>query len=58
MQLVLIHQIFRNILKSTLKSEVDKLDIRKLQSNPADLSKLSDVLKNEVAKIDNYDIKS
>ena len=48
-----------------LKTEVDKLDIDKLVPAPADLSKLSDVIKNEVvkktvhgklaAKVDNID---
>ena len=31
-----------------LKTEVDKLDTDKLKTVPADLSKLSDVVKNEV----------
>ena len=35
---------------ATLKSEVDKLDIDKLAPVPADLSKLSDVVKNDVKK--------
>ena len=47
-----------------LKTEVDKLDIDKLVSIPADLSKLSDLVKNDVkkdvydklvAKVDNID---
>ena len=33
-----------------LKTEVDKLDIDKLAPVPDDLSKLSDVVKNEVVK--------
>ena len=33
-----------------LKTEVDKLDIDKLLSVPVDLSKLSDVIKNDVVK--------
>ena len=33
-----------------LKTEVDKLDIHKLAPVPVDLSKLSDVVKNDVAK--------
>ena len=40
-------------LKSTLaslKTEVDKLDINKLVSVPVDLSKLSDIVKNDVLK--------
>ena len=50
---------------SSLKTEVDKLDIDKLVPIPADLSKLSNVVKNDVvkktvynklvAKVDNID---
>ena len=39
---------------ANLKSEVDKLDIDKLVSVPVDLSKLSDVVKNDVVKKDIY----
>ena len=35
---------------ANLKTEVDKLDIDKLLPVPVDLSKLSDVLKNDVVK--------
>ena len=35
---------------ASLKTEVDKLDIDKLAPVPVDLSKLSDVVKNDVAK--------
>ena len=35
---------------ASLKTEVDKLDIDKLAPVPADLSKLSDVVKNDVVK--------
>ena len=35
---------------SSLKTEVDKLDIDKLVPIPNDLSKLSNVVKNEVVK--------
>ena len=35
---------------ATLKTEVDKLDIDKLVPVPVDLSKLSDVVKNDVVK--------
>ena len=35
---------------ANLKTEVDKLDIDKLVPLPADLSKLSNVVKNEVVK--------
>ena len=37
---------------SSLKSKVDKLHIRKLETNPVDLSKLSKVVKNDVVKKD------
>ena len=39
----------------SLKTKVDKLDIDKLVPVPAYLSKLSDVLKNNVFKKDEYD---
>ena len=34
---------------ASLKTEVDKLDTRKLQTVPVDLAKLSNVVKNDVA---------
>ena len=37
-----------------LKSEVDKLDADKLKPVPTDLSKLSDVVKNDVVKKTDY----
>ena len=37
-----------------LKTEVDKLDIDKLVPVPVDVSKLSDVVKNDVVKKDLY----
>ena len=40
---------------ANLKTEVDKLDIDKLVPVPVDLSKLSDVVKNDVAKRTEYD---
>ena len=40
---------------ANLKTEVDKLDIDKLVPIPVDLSKLSDVVKNDVVKKDVYD---
>ena len=40
---------------TSLKTEVDKLDINKLVPVPVDLSKLSDVVKNDVVKKDVYD---
>ena len=46
------------VLRSNLasfKTEVDKLDVDKLAPVPVDLSKLSDVVKNDVAKKVEYD---
>ena len=40
---------------ASLKTEVDKLDIHKLVPAPVDLSKLSDVVKNDVFKKTVYD---
>ena len=40
---------------STLQTEVDQLDIDKLVSVPTDLSKLSNLVKNDVVKKDVYD---
>ena len=40
---------------TSLETEVDKLDIGKLASVPVDLSKLSDVVKNNVVKKEIYD---
>ena len=40
---------------ASLKTEVDKLDIDKLVPVPVDLSKLSDVVKNDVVKKTEYD---
>ena len=40
---------------ANLKIEVDKLDIEKLVPAPVDLSKLSDVVKNDVVKKAVYD---
>ena len=40
---------------SSLKTEVDKLDIDKLATVPVDLSKLSNVVKNDVVKKTVYD---
>ena len=39
---------------ASLKTEVDKLDIDKLVPVPVDLSKLSDVLKNDVVETTEY----
>ena len=40
---------------ANLKTEVDKLDIDKLVTVPVDLSKLSDVVKNDIVKKTEYD---
>ena len=40
---------------ANLKTEVDKLDIKKLVPVPTDLIKLSNVVKNDVVKQDLYD---
>ena len=40
-----------------MKNKVDKLDTDKLVSAPVDLSKLSDVVKNDVVKKDVYNAK-
>ena len=42
---------------SNLKSKVDNLDADKLVPVPVDLSKLGDVVKNDVAKKDVYNTK-
>ena len=39
---------------ANLKSEVDKLDVNKSKVIPTDLSKLSDVVKNDVVKKNDY----
>ena len=44
-------------LKTNLKTEVDKLDIDKFVSIPADLSKSSNVVKNKALKKTEYDAK-
>ena len=41
-----------------MKSKVDKLDVDKLVHVPADLSKLSDVVKTDVVKKDVYNAKA
>ena len=41
-----------------MKSKVDKLDVDKLLPLPVDLSKLSDVVKNNVVKKDVYNAKT
>ena len=40
-----------------MKSKVDKLDVEKLEPVPVDLSKLCDVVKNDLVKKDAYNAK-
>ena len=40
---------------ASLKTQVDKLDVDKLAPVPVDLSKLNDVVKNDVARTTVYD---
>ena len=42
---------------AALKAEVDKIDADKLKTTPADLAKLSNVLKNDVVKKTDYNAK-
>ena len=42
---------------SILKSKVDKLNVNKLVLAPVDLSKISDVVKNDIVKKDVYNAK-
>ena len=42
---------------SNLKSNIDKLDVDELVHSPVDLSKLSDLVKNNVANKDVYKAK-
>ena len=39
---------------AALKSEVDKIDVNKLKTTPAELAKLSNVVKNDVVKKTDY----
>ena len=50
----------KNVLTNlrNLKSKVDKLDVNKLAPVPVDLSKISDVVKNDIVKKDTYNSKS
>ena len=47
-----IDKLFNNSIN--LKSKVDKLDVDKLVIVPVDLSKLSDVVKNDVVEKTEY----
>ena len=52
-----IRRYFKLCIKANvanLKTKVDKLDIDKLKPVPTDLSKLSDVVKNDVVKKTDY----
>ena len=49
-----MHYNFLENNLANLKSKVDKLDIGKLKTTPADLSKLSNVVKNNVVKKTEY----
>ena len=42
---------------AALKTEVDKIDVDKLKTTPADLAKLSNVVKNDVVKKSDYSTK-
>ena len=42
---------------AALKTEVDKTDVDKLKTTPADLAKLSNVVKNDVVKKTDYNTK-
>ena len=42
---------------TALKTEVDKIDVDKLKTTPADLAKLSNVVKNDVVKKTDYSTK-
>ena len=42
---------------AAFKSEVDKIDVEKLKTTPADLAKLSNVFKNDVVKKNDYSTK-
>ena len=44
-----------NLNLANLKTEVDKIDVAKLTPVPDDLAKLSNVVKNDVAKKTEYD---
>ena len=42
---------------AALKTEVDKIDVNKLKTTPTDLAKLSNVIKNDVVKKNDYSTK-
>ena len=47
----------KKIYLTNLKSNIDKLDVGKLETSPDDLSKLSNVVKNDVLKKTEYNAK-
>ena len=55
LHLIFAPKIAKRVDLASLKSGFDKLDIDKLKALPVDLSKLSDVVKNEVVKKTEYD---
>ena len=54
LMLKLIYLVMIKLNLASFKTEVDKLDVDKLASAPVELSKLSDVVKNDVAKKAEY----
>ena len=48
-------QFAKKVDLGSLKSEIDKLDINKLETTPLDLSNLIDVVKTEVVRKTVYD---
>ena len=59
MQINQIYDQLKNVLRnlSNLKSKVNKLDVDKLVAVSVDLSKLNDLVKNDVVKKDAYNAK-
>ena len=53
---MLILECVLNLNLASLETEVDKLDVDKLVLVSVDLSKLSDVVKNDVVKKTVYDV--
>ena len=50
--------VFQKPVLSNLKTKINKLDVDKLVPVPVDLSKLSDIVKNDVVRNDVYNAKS
>ena len=53
--MALIHQIWNKADLATIKSNVGRLDFDKLETITVDLSKLSNVVKNDLVKKSFYD---